>query len=68
MHGRNKEKFQCSDICNRYDSDAIEKARIGAFPGIESDVSKKTFEPFFLLPKEIIIIFRKEIREMMNLC
>ncbi|MFZ2322302.1 MAG: chemotaxis protein CheB [Ignavibacteriaceae bacterium] len=45
------------------DSNAINKARIGAFSGIESDVSKERLKSFFTSERNLFHI-RKEIREM----
>jgi two-component system, chemotaxis family, CheB/CheR fusion protein len=46
------------------DSDAINKARIGSFLGIEADVSKERLKIFFTKDKNLYHI-RKEIREML---
>ncbi|HCY75150.1 MAG TPA: chemotaxis protein CheR [Ignavibacteriales bacterium] len=45
------------------DSDAIEKARIGSYTGIESDVSSERLEQYFI-HKSTNFQIRKEIREM----
>ena len=45
------------------DSDAIDKARIGTFSGIEPDVSKNIIKTYFSIDKNGFQI-RKEIREM----
>ncbi len=46
------------------DSDAIDKARVGSFSGIEADVSKERLKTFFIKEKNFYHI-RKEIREML---
>lgn len=46
------------------DNNAIEKARIGAFSGIESTISKERLNQFFT-SKENIFTIRKEIRDML---
>ncbi len=45
-------------------SNAIDKARIGLFTGIEKDVSKERLKNFFIIEKNSFHI-RKEIREML---
>jgi two-component system, chemotaxis family, CheB/CheR fusion protein len=65
---------ECMDEAKKYsnvqifatdiDSNAIEKARIGSFLGIESDVSKERLNRFFTSEGNLFHI-RKEIREML---
>lgn len=65
---------ECLDELKRYinvqifatdiDSKAIEKARIGSFIGIKTDVSKERLNRFFISDGNIFHI-RKEIREML---
>ena len=59
-----KKYFNVQIFATDIDSDAIEKARIGSFSGIESDVGKERLNRFFTSEGNIFHI-RKEIREML---
>ncbi len=59
-----KKYFNIQIFATDIDSDAIDKARIGSFSGIESDVGKERLNRFFTSAGNIFHI-RKEIREML---
>ena len=59
-----KKYFNVQIFATDIDSDAIEKARIGSFLGIEQDISKERLKNFFKSEGNIFHI-RKEIREML---
>ena len=59
-----KKYFSVQIFATDIDAIAIEKARIGSFSGIQSDVSKERLNQFFISEGSIYII-RKEIREML---
>ena len=59
-----KKYFNVQIFATDIDSNAIEKARIGSFPGIASDVSKERLNRFFTSEGNLFQI-RKEIREML---
>ncbi len=59
-----KKYFNVQIFATDIDSDAIEKARIGSFSGIEPDVSKERLKRFFRYEGNLFHI-RKEIREML---
>ena len=59
-----KKYFNVQIFATDIDSDAIEKARIGSFSGIESDVGKERLKRFFTSEGNLFHI-RKEIREML---
>ncbi|MGB8321127.1 MAG: CheR family methyltransferase, partial [Ignavibacteriaceae bacterium] len=59
-----KKYFNVQIFATDIDSDAIEKARIGSFSGIEPDVSKDRLNRFFTSDGNFFHI-RKEIREML---
>jgi two-component system, chemotaxis family, CheB/CheR fusion protein len=59
-----KKYFNVQIFATDIDSDAIEKARIGSFSGIEPDVSKDRLNRFFTSDGNLFHI-RKEIREML---
>ncbi len=59
-----KKYFNVQIFATDIDSDAIEKARIGSFSGIESDVGKERLNRFFKSEGNLFHI-RKEIREML---
>jgi two-component system CheB/CheR fusion protein len=59
-----KKYFNVQIFATDIDSSAIEKARIGSFSGIESDVSKERLNRFFTSEGNFFQI-RKEIREML---
>jgi len=59
-----KKNFNVQIFATDIDSNAIEKARIGSYSGIESDVSKERLSRFFTSEGNLFRI-RKEIREMM---
>ncbi len=58
-----KKYFNVQIFATDIDSDAIEKARIGIFSGIEPDVGKERLNRFFTFEGNVFQI-RKEIREM----
>ncbi len=65
---------ECMDEIKKYvnvqifatdiDNNAIDKARVGSFSGIEADVSKERLKKFFTFERNLFHI-RKEIREML---
>ncbi len=59
-----KKNFYVQIFATDIDGASIEKARIGSFTGIESDVSKERLSRFFTSEDNIFHI-RKEIREML---
>jgi len=59
-----KKYFNVQIFATDIDNNAIEKARIGSFSGIESDVSKERLNRFFTSEGNLFHI-RKEIREML---
>ena len=59
-----KKYFNVQIFATDIDSEAIEKARVGSFSGIESDVSKERLNRFFTSEGNLFYI-RKEIREML---
>src|ERR1035437_8666153 len=59
-----KKNFNVQIFATDIDNNAIEKARVGSFLGIESDVSKKRLNRFFTSEGNHYYI-RKEIREML---
>ncbi|OGU80079.1 MAG: hypothetical protein A2W11_11385 [Ignavibacteria bacterium RBG_16_35_7] len=59
-----KKYFNVQIFATDIDSNAIEKARIGSFSGIESDVGKERLNRFFTSEGNLFHI-RKEIREML---
>jgi two-component system CheB/CheR fusion protein len=59
-----KKNFNVQIFATDIDSNSIEKARIGSFLGIESDVNKKRLNRFFTSEGNHYYI-RKEIREML---
>lgn len=59
-----KKYFNVQIFATDIDSYAIEKARIGSFSGIESDVDKERLKRFFTSEGNLLHI-RKEIREML---
>jgi len=59
-----KKNFNVQIFATDIDSKAIEKARIGSFSGIESDVGKERLKSFFTSGGNVFHI-RKEIREML---
>ena len=59
-----KKYFNVQIFATDIDSNAIEKARIGLFSGIESDVNKERLNRFFTSEGNLFHI-RKEIREML---
>ncbi|MHB8931805.1 MAG: CheR family methyltransferase, partial [Melioribacteraceae bacterium] len=59
-----KKNFNVQIFATDIDNNAIEKARIGSFSGIESDVSKERLNRFFTSEGNFYQI-RKEIREML---
>lgn len=59
-----KKYFNVQIFATDIDSNAIEKARIGSFSGIESDVGKERLNRFFT-SEGIFFHIRKEIREML---
>jgi len=59
-----KKNFNVQIFATDIDSKAIEKARIGSFSGIESDVGKERLKSFFTSTGNVFHI-RKEIREML---
>jgi len=59
-----KKNFNVQIFATDIDSNAIEKARIGSYSGIESDVSKERLSRFFTSEGNLFHI-RKEIREML---
>ena len=58
-----KKNFNVQIFATDIDSDAIEKARIGSYTGIEPDVSKERLKLFFTKDKGFYKI-RKEVREL----
>ncbi len=66
MNAWNEEKryLNVQIFATDIDSDAIEKARVGSFSGIEADVSKERLKRFFTNDGNIFQV-RKEIREML---
>ena len=58
-----KKNFNVQIFATDIDSDAIEKARIGSYTGIEPDVSKERLKLFFTKDRGIYKI-RKEVREL----
>ena len=58
-----KKNFNVQIFATDIDSDAIEKARIGSYTGIEPDVSKERLKLFFTKDKGLYKI-RKEVREL----
>lgn len=63
MH-ETKKNLNVQIFATDIDSNAIDKARIGLFSGIEADVSKERLKNFFTIEKNFFHI-RKEIREML---
>lgn len=59
-----KKNFNVQIFATDLDNNAIEKARIGSFSGIEADVSKERLNRFFTSEGHLFQI-RKEIREML---
>jgi len=59
-----KKYFNVQIFATDIDSKAIEKARVGCFAGIESDVGKERLKRFFT-PEGNLFRIRKEIREML---
>ncbi len=59
-----KKNFNVQIFATDIDSNAIEKARIGSFSGIASDVGKERLNRFFTSEGNLFHI-RKEIREML---
>jgi two-component system CheB/CheR fusion protein len=59
-----KKYFNVQIFATDIDSNAIEKARLGTFSGIESDVGKEHLNRFFTSEGNVYHI-RKEIREML---
>lgn len=59
-----KKYFNVLIFATDIDSNAIEKARIGSFSGIASDVGKERLNNFFT-PEGNLFHIRKEIREML---
>ncbi|MCX6168417.1 MAG: PAS domain-containing protein [Ignavibacteriales bacterium] len=59
-----KKNFNVQIFATDIDNNAIEKARIGSFSGIESDISKERLNRFFTSEGNLYQI-RKEIREML---
>ncbi|MBU2493056.1 MAG: PAS domain-containing protein [Bacteroidetes bacterium] len=59
-----KKYFNVQIFATDIDSNSIEKARIGTFSGIESDVSKERLKRYFISEGNQFHI-RKEIREML---
>ncbi len=59
-----KKYFNVQIFATDIDSEAIEKARVGSFSGIESDVGKERLNRFFTSEGNLFYI-RKEIREML---
>ncbi len=59
-----KKYFNVQIFATDIDSEAIEKARIGSFSGIEPDVGKERLNRFFTSEGNVYHI-RKEIREML---
>jgi len=58
-----KKYFNAQIFATDIDSNAIDKARIGSFSGIEADVSKERLKHFFISDQNQFQV-RKEIREM----
>jgi two-component system CheB/CheR fusion protein len=61
---KTKKNFKVQIFATDIDSNAIEKARLGSFSGIEAEVSKKRLNRFFTSEGNHYYI-RKEIREML---
>ena len=59
-----KKNFNVQIFATDIDNNAIEKARIGSFSGIEADISKERLNRFFTSEGNLYQI-RKEIREML---